>query len=369
MQSSNNTNTNNDISVTGTITTLTKFIFIAVVCILVNIPMYFMDEKWIAGLFTAAWAGAAVLLFLYNYIFNLNITSYSLSNFFNSYLAPILVYAFWIISIYWLITGNADLAENPNDSQTSRNIAAVFTGAIPFLAIIVSIITYNYKSNAYQIIPRAIGGSIFAFFLGLLCYYINTLRISCYGSNTGCWAFAGWLTFIAFLLITAFFVSLSFIQNISSTFLRMFQIFPKNFLQNISAPINIFSIALYLIVWISSIIVFFRHKDAFGDEESDPINITFSIIALFSLLLLFLKQYQFAAGFITRFIQYFMSTEFNPWSILLHVAIIFLFIFSINITTSSLDKTGWTNSPSILAIFISILVLIIFYIGILYYRN
>ena len=37
--------------------------------------------------------------------------------------------------------------------------------------------------------------------------------------------------------------------------------------------------------------------------------------------------------------------------------------------TTSLDKTGWANNPSILAIFISILVLIIFYIGILYYRN
>jgi hypothetical protein len=369
MQPLNNTNTSNNINVPGNITTLTKFIFIAIICILVNIPLYFMDEKWIAGLFTSAWAGAAILLFLYNYAFNLNVTSYSLSNFFNSYLAPILVYAFWIISIYWLVTGNADLAENPSDSTTSRNIAAIFTAIIPFLAIVVSIVTYNYKSNATDLVPRAIGGSIFAFLFGLLCYYINTLRISCYGSKKGCWAFAGWSTLLAFILITAFFVALSFIQNMSSTFLRMFQIFPKNFLQNISAPINIFSIVMYLILWISSIIVFFRHKDTFGDEESDPINIIFTIIALFSLLTLFLKQFEFASGAITRMIQYFISSDFHPWSILLHFAIIFLFIFSINITTSSLDKTGWANSPSILAIFISILVLIIFYIGILYYRN
>lgn len=116
----------------SSITTLTKFIFIALVCILVNIPLYFMQEKLIPGLFTGAWMGAAVLLFLYNHVFNLNVTSYSLSTFFNNYLVPILIYVFWIISIYWLVTGNADLAENPSDSSTSRNIAAVFTGAIPF---------------------------------------------------------------------------------------------------------------------------------------------------------------------------------------------------------------------------------------------
>ena len=83
MQSPNN----NSVEITGTVTTLTKFIFIALICILVNIPLYFMDEKWIAGLFTGAWAGASVLLFLYNHFFNLNVTSYSLSAFFNNYLA------------------------------------------------------------------------------------------------------------------------------------------------------------------------------------------------------------------------------------------------------------------------------------------
>lgn len=353
----------------GTISTLTKLIFIALICILVNIPLYFMDEKWVAGLFTTAWVGAAVLLFLYNHVFNLNITSYSLSNFFNSYFAPIIIYIFWIISIYWLITGNADLAENPNDSQTSRNIAAVFTGLIPFLTIVVSIVTYKYKSDSTHIIPRAIGGSIIAFLFGLLCYYINVLRVSCYDSNIGCWTFAGWSTFLAFLLTTLFFIGLSFIQNIPFTFLRIFQIFPKNFLQNLTAPINIFSIVMYLTVWISSIIVFFRHNETFGDEESDPINVTFTILALLSLLTLLLKQFEFASTLITRLIQYFISSEFNPWSVLLHAAIIFLFVFSINLTSTSLDKTGWSNNPSILAIFISILVLIIFYIGILYYKS
>jgi len=348
----------------SSITTLTKFIFIALLCILINIPLYFMDEKWIAGLFTAAWIGAAVLLFLYNYFFSLNVTSYSLSNFFNSYLAPILVYVFWIISIYWLVTGNADLAENPSDSSTSRNIAAIFTGAIPFLAIVVTIM---YKTNTVHLVPEAIGISIAVFLFALLFYYINMLRRRC-DSGSDCWAYAGWSTFLAFILTTAFFTWLlpTFFTN---SIFRMFQIFPKNLFQNITAPINIFSIIMYLIVWISSIIVFFRHNETFGDEESDPINVSFTIIAILSLIILFLKQFEFASRYITQFIQYFISTEFNPWSILIHAAIIFLFIFSINITTTSLDKTGWTNNPSILAIFISILVLIIFYIGILYYRN
>jgi len=324
-----------------------------------------MDEKWVAGLFTGAWLGAAVLLFLYNYFFNLSVTSYSLSNFFNNYLAPILAYAFWIISIYWLVTGNADLAENPSDSSTSRNIAAVFTGAIPFLAIVVTIM---YKTNTVHLVPWGIGASIAVFLFGLFFYYLNMLRTRCAGgSNSDCWAYAGWSTFLAFILTTAFFIGLSNF-NIN-TILKMFQIFPKNFFQNITAPMNIFSIIMYIILWISSIIVFFRHDETFGDEESDPINVSFTIIALLSFIILFLKQFEFASRFITRFIQYFISTEFNPWSILIHAAIIFLFIFSINLTTTSLDKTGWANSPSILAIFISILVLIIFYIGILYYRN
>lgn len=362
MQSINN-NTNNT---NGTITTLTKFIFIVLICILVNIPMYIMDEKWIAGLFTGAWLGAAALLILYNYAFNLNVTSYSLSNFFNSYLAPILVYIFWIISIYWLVTGNADLAENPNDSQTSRNIAAIFTAIIPFLAIVVSFM-YKFKPNEEHFIPKAIGFSILAFLFALLCYYINVLRTSCYGSNTGCWAYAGWSTFLAFLIVTLFFVWLLPKFTILNPFFRIFQIFPKNFLQNITAPINIFSMVIYLVLWISAIIVFFRHDDTFGDEEHDPVNIFFTIIAILSFFLLFFKQTEFASSIITRIIQYFISPEFSPWSILLHIAIILLFIFSINVTTSSLYRSGWSNNPSILTIFIFILILILSYIGILYY--
>ena len=361
MQSVNNIN-NNSTDPGTTISTLTKFIFIALICIVVNIPLYFMDEKWVAGLFTGAWTGAAVLLFLYNYFFNLSVTSYSLSAFFNNYLAPILAYVFWIISIYWLVTGNADLAENPKDSPISRNVAAVFTGAIPFLAIVV---TTLYKSNAIDLVPWGIGASIAAFIFGLFFYYLNTLRESCdKGSN--CWVYAGWSTFLAFIVTTFFFIVLS---NFNNRFLKMFQIFPKNFLENITAPMNIFSIIMYIILWISSIVVFFRHDETFGDEESDPINVSFTIIALLSFIILFIKQFEFASRLITRIIQYFLNTEFSPLSILLHAAIIFLFIFSINLTTTSLDKTGWANSPSILAIFISILVLIIFYIGILYYRN
>jgi hypothetical protein len=364
MNNNNINNANNGVG-SGTMTTMTKFILIALVCILVNIPLYFMDEKWVAGLFTGAWLGAAVLLILYNSIFNLNVTSYSLSNFFNNYLAPILIYVFWIISIYWLVTGNADLAENPSDSSTSRNIAAIFTAAIPFLAIVVSSIYYNYKSNATHLIPWAIGGSILAFILGLFFYYLNVLRIRC-DAGSDCWTYAGWSTFLAFLIMTVSFAWISKF-TILNPFFRMFQIFPKNFFQNITAPINVFSIIIYIVLWISAIIVFFRHDDTFGDEEHDPVNIFFTIIAILSFFLLFFKQTEIASSIITRIIQYFISPEFSPWSILLHIAIILLFIFSINVTTSSLHRTGWSNNPSILIIFISILVLILSYIGILYY--
>ena len=363
----NNNNINNGVgSGSGTMTTtLTKFILIALICILVNIPLYFMDEKWVAGLFTGAWLGAAVLLILYNSIFNLNVTSYSLSNFFNNYLAPILVYVFWIISIYWLVTGNADLAENPSDSSTSRNIAAVFTAMIPSLAIFVSII-YKFNPNEEHFIPKAIGISILAFIFGLFCYYLNVLRIRC-DSGSDCWAYAGWSTFLAFLIITTFFILMSVKIPTLNQFVRMFQIFPKN-LQNITAPINVFSIIIYIVLWISAIIVFFRHDDTFGDEEHDPVNIFFTIIAILSFFLLFFKQTGLASSIITRIIQYFISPEFSPWSILLHIAIIILFIFSINVTTSSLHRTGWSNNPSILAIFIFILVLILCYISILLYN-
>jgi hypothetical protein len=285
----------------GTISTLTKFIFIALICILINIPLYFMDETWFAGLFTGAWTGAAVLLFLYNHIFNLNITSYSLSNFFNSYLVPILVYLFWIISIYWLVTGNADLAENPSDSPVSRNIAAIFTTVIPILAVVVTML---YKSNAIHLVPLGIAVSIGIFIFGLFFYYLNVLRIRCDGGSD-CWAYAGWSTFLAFIVTTVFFGILSEF-NING-FLKMFQIFPKNFLQNITAPMNIFSIIMYLIVWISSIIVFFRHNETFGDEESDPVNVSFTIIMILSLIILFIKQFEFASRIITRFIQYIIS--------------------------------------------------------------
>ena len=351
----------------GTMTTLTKFILIALLCIIINIPMYFLNEKWVAGWFTSVWIGASILTFLYNYGFDLNITSYSLSTLLNMFLFPILTYAFWMMSIYWLASSEIDLNENPSDSHTSRNFAAIFTSVIPFLAIVVSIVYYNYKPNASHIVPKAIGGSIIAFLFALLCYYINVLRTSCYGSNTGCWAYAGWSTFLAFILTTAFFVGLSTI-TILNAFLRMFQIFPKNFLQNVTAPMNIFSVIIYVTLWISAIIVFFRHDDTFGDEEYSPVNILFTIIALLSLVILFFKQTDLASSIITRMIQYFMSPEFSPSTILLHGAIIFLFIFSINVTTSALHRTGWSNNPSILAIFIFVLVLILSYIGILYYN-
>jgi hypothetical protein len=347
----------------GTMTTLTKLILIALLCIVINIPLYFLDEKWVAGWFTGAWIGASVLPFLYNYGFNLNITSYSLSTLLNMFLFPILTYAFWMISIYWLVSSEIDLNENPNDSHISRNIAAIFTAVIPFLAIVVTIL---YKMDAIHLIFKGIVGSIIVFIFGLFFYYLNVLRTSC-ANGSNCWAYAGWSTFLSFIITTIVFTLLSFV-NIPNAFLKMFQIFPKNFTDNLSAPMNIFSIIMYVILWISSIIVFFRHDATFGDEEGDPVNISFTVIAILSLIILFIKQFDFASKFITRLIQLFMNTEFSPYTILLHAAIIFSILFGINITTTSLNKTGWNNNPSILAIFICTLVVIIFYIGILYYN-
>ena len=347
----------------GTITTLTKFILIALLCVVITIPMYFLNDKWVAGWFTSAWIGASVLIFLYNYGFNLNITSYSLSTLLNMFLVPILTYAFWMMSIYWLVSSELDLTENTNDSHTSRNFAAIFTAIIPFLAIVVTIL---YKTNNMDLAPWGIGGSIIAFILGLFFYYLNVLRTNC-ANGSDCWAYTGWSTFLSFIITTLVFIGLSF-PNIPNAFLKMFQIFPKNFLDNLSAPMNIFSIIMYVILWISSIIVFFRHDATFGDEEVDPVNISFKVIALLSLIILFIKQFEFASRFITKLIQFFMNTEFSPYTILLHAAIILSILFGINITTTSLNKTGWNNNPSILAIFICTLVVIIFYIGILYYN-
>ena len=270
----------------GTMTTLTKLILIALLCIVINIPMYFLNEIWVAGWFTSAWIGASVLTFLYNYVFNLNITSYSLSTLMNMFLVPILSYALWMISIYWLVSAEIDLIENSSDSHTSRNIAAIFTAVIPFLAIVVTIL---YNMDAIHLVPWGIGGSIIAFILGLFFYYLNVLRTSCSnGSNSDCWSYAGWSTFLSFILVTAFFIGLS-IPNIPNAVLKMFQIFPKNFLTNLSAPMNIFSIIMYTILWISSIVVFFRHDATFGDEEGDPVNISFTVIAILSLIILLIK--------------------------------------------------------------------------------
>jgi len=352
---STSVNTNNG----TTMTTSTKLILIILLCIVINIPLYFMEDKWVPGWFSGVWIGAAILTFLYNYGFNLNITSYSLSTLLNMFLFPILTYAFWMISIYWLISANNYLAENTNDSQTSRNFAAIFTAIVPFLAIVVTIL---YKMNASHLVPYGIGGSIFVFIFCLFCYYLNELRINC-ANGSKCWAYAGWSTFLSFMLITAFFILV-----VPTLFPKIFQIFPKNFIYNLSAPMNIFSILIYFIFWISSIIVFFRHDSTFGDEEGDPINISFTVIAILSLFILFIKQTEFASIFITRIVKFFMNNDFSPYKIILHAAIIFLFIFGINVTTTYLNKSGWSNNPSLLSIFIITLVVIIFYIVVLYYN-
>lgn len=123
----------------GGVSTLMTFFLIITVCIIINVVLYLFEEKWIGGLFTGAWLLATVLSYLYNRGFDLNITNYSMTTLLKSYFLPILTYIAWIGVIYWLITAQNDLSENPDHSQLSRNFAGVMTGFIPVLAGIVTV--------------------------------------------------------------------------------------------------------------------------------------------------------------------------------------------------------------------------------------
>ena len=84
-----------------------------------------------------------------------------------SYFLPILTYLAWIGVIYWLITAQNDLSDNPDHSQLSRNFAGVMTGFIPVLAGIVT-----YYSTYSKPVGWAILYSIVALLLGSYSYYI-----------------------------------------------------------------------------------------------------------------------------------------------------------------------------------------------------
>ena len=305
--------------------TSVKLFLILTVCIIINVILYLFEDKWIGGLFTGAWLFATLLSWVYNRLFNLNITSYSFTGLLNSFFLPILTYVIWIGVIFWLYYAQIDITENTNHSETSRNFAGVMTGFIPVLS---GIVTLCY-ANGYPSGP-AILGSIFLLFFGSFCYYLNTLRDGCDKniSNTICWTYGANVAFLCFILITALFIFLSTRDLGVANFI---QFFPRTLTTNPTLPINIFSLVSYLILWISLMIVFFRHNNSFGDEEGDPVNATFTAIAIFMFFLLMFKKTSPIAKFINM-MTYLISQPLS--TIMLHTLIVATFILSIYYITS-----------------------------------
>jgi len=346
------------------ISSLMKFFLILTVCIIINVVLYLFEETWIGGLFTGAWLFATVLSYLYNRGFDLNITNYSMTTLLKSYFLPILTYIAWIGVIYWWITAQNDLSDNPDHSQLSRNFAGVITFFIPVLA---GIVTYCYtygKSVFWWMLS-----SILALILGSYSYYIYTLYDGCKKniSDSICWTFSANATFLGFIIITICFGLLSMIDLVGRA--KCFQFLPRILLTNPTSPLSKFSIITYLIMWISFIIVSFRHDSKFGDEEGDPVNVTLQVIGGFMLILLFLKD-TFVGTSVINMITY-MSNQ--PWStILLNASIITTFIVSIYFTTkylesNSLNGINKQNAVGILVLNIFLWILLIIYLLIIIY--
>jgi hypothetical protein len=329
--------------------TLMKFFLIVTACIIINVLLYLFEDKWIGGLFSGAWLFATVLTYLYNKGFDLNITNYSMTTLLKSYFLPILTYLAWIGVIYWLITAQNDLSENPTQSQVSRNFAGVMTG---FIFVLAGIVTYCYtygKSVGWWMLS-----SILALSLGSYLYYIfYNLLDDCNKniSKSSCWTFSANVTFLSFILITGTFGYLSTIDLVGRA--KILQFFPKNFLSNPTLPINLFSLFLYLMLWISCLIVFFRHDSKIGDEEGDPVNATFTAIGALMLILLLSKETSLVAKLISQPLS----------TILLHVSIIITFIISIYFTTVYLESNTYNSNSNIGGIWTLYIILCLLFIA------
>jgi len=349
----------NTIQGEGGVSTLMNFFLILTVCIIINVVLYLFEEKWIGGLFTGAWLFATVLSYLYNKGFDLNITNYSMPTLLQRYFLPILTYLAWIGVIYWLITAQNDLSENPDHSQLSRNFAGVMTGFIPVLA---GIVTYCYtygKSAGWPILI-----SIGLLFLGSYSYYLNTLRDGCDKniSDSICWTYSGNVAFLCFIIITIVFGLLS--KQDLGNYGKFIQFLPRILQTNPTSPLSIFSIITYLMMWISFIIVFFRHDSKFGDEEGDPVNATFTAIGILMFILLLIKETSLGAKVINA-LMYIFNQPLS--TILLHASIITTLIVSIYFTTIYLESNDYKQNGGILTLEIFLWILLIIYLTIIIY--
>ena len=334
-----------------------KLFLLVTACIIINVFLYLFEDKWIGGLFSGAWLFATVLTYLYNKGFDLNITNYSMTTLLKRYFVPILTYITWIGVIYWWIIAQNDLSENPNLSELSRNFAVVMTGFIPVLAGIVT-----YCSTYGKSVGWAILNSIVLLAFGSYCYYLNTLDDGCEKniSDTICWTYAANATFLSFILITGFFIWLS-TQEVGK-YGKIIQILPRILTTNPTSPFSIFSIITYLIIWISFIIVSFRHHD--NGFFGDTVNATFTIIGIVMSVLLFFKENTYMKLFINKFIDMIMYIYNQPLSTtLLHVSIIITFIVSISFTSTYINKKpDYSNIGGIWALDIILSLLFLFYI-------
>jgi hypothetical protein len=302
-------------STTSTTSTTMKLFLLVTACIVINIFLYLIEDKWIGGLFSGAWLLAIVLTYLYNNGFDLNITNYSFTTLLKRYFLPILTYIAWIGVIYWLITAQIDITENTEHSQLSRNFAGVMTGFIPVLAGIVT-----YCSTYGKSVGWAILNSIVLLVLGSYGYYIYTLWDGCDKnvSDTICWTRDANLTFLGFIIITGFYIWLS-TQDLGHA--KIFQFLPRNLITNPTSPLSIFSILSYLLLCISSIIIYFRRDNGFF---GDTVNLTFTIIGIVMIFLLMSKEkLPTVTNFIIEFINlitYIYNQHLS--TILLHLSII-----------------------------------------------
>ena len=349
----------NTIQGEGGVSTLMNFFLILTVCIIINVVLYLFEEKWIGGLFTGAWLFATVLSYLYNKGFDLNITNYSMTTLLQRYFLPILTYLAWIGVLYWLITAQNDLSENPDHSQLSRNFAGVMTGFFPVLA---GIVTYCYtygKSAGWPILI-----SIGLLFLGSYSYYLNTLRDGCVKniSKSSCWTFSANATFLGFIIITIVFGWLS--KKDLGNYGKFIQFLPRTLTTNPTSPLSIFSIITYLMLWISLMIVLFRHDSKFGDEEGDPVNATFTAIGILMFILLLIKETSLGAKVINA-LMYMLNQPLS--AILLHASIITTLIISIYFTTIYLESNGYKQNGGILTLEIFLWILLIIYLTIIIY--